>query len=34
VSTKTVQRRLHRALFLLAEALGDLRPDQPGDRSA
>lgn len=31
VSTKTVQRRLHRAVLLLAEALGDLRP---GDRVA
>jgi RNA polymerase sigma-70 factor (ECF subfamily) len=29
VGVRTVQRRLHRALFLLAEALGDLRPTPP-----
>ncbi|OWK45452.1 sigma-70 family RNA polymerase sigma factor [Fimbriiglobus ruber] len=29
VSAKTVQRRLNRALLLLTEALGDLRPDAP-----
>jgi RNA polymerase sigma-70 factor (ECF subfamily) len=29
VSTKTVQRRLNRAVMLLAEALSDLRPDAP-----
>lgn len=30
VSTKTVQRRLHRGLLLLAQRLEDLRPEQPG----
>jgi RNA polymerase sigma-70 factor (ECF subfamily) len=29
VSTKTVQRRLNRAVMLLAETLSDLRPDAP-----
>lgn len=29
VSEKTVQRRLNRGLLLLAERLGDLRPDDP-----
>jgi RNA polymerase sigma factor (sigma-70 family) len=28
VSTKTLQRRLNRALLILAEELDDLRPDQ------
>jgi RNA polymerase sigma-70 factor (ECF subfamily) len=31
VSVKTVQRRLNRARLLLAEQLGDLRPDAPGE---
>jgi RNA polymerase sigma-70 factor (ECF subfamily) len=30
-STKTVQRRLNRALMLLAEELDDLRPRDPTD---
>ena len=29
VCTKTVQRRLHRSMLLLAEALDDLRPQGP-----
>ena len=32
VSTKTVQRRLHRGLLALAEALGDLRPSERSPR--
>jgi RNA polymerase sigma-70 factor (ECF subfamily) len=28
LSTKTVQRRLNRGLFLLAQRLDDLRPDE------
>lgn len=34
LSPKTVQRRLHRALILLSEAVGDLRPEMPDSRSA
>jgi RNA polymerase sigma-70 factor (ECF subfamily) len=29
VSVKTIQRRLNRAVLLLAESLGDIRPDSP-----
>src|SRR5262249_14997094 len=29
VSTKTVQRRIHRGMLLLAQALDDLRPQEP-----
>ena len=34
VSTKTVQRRLNRALVLLSERLGDLRPAEPASGGA
>ena len=34
VSTKTVQRRLNRAVMLLAETLSDLRPDAPAQGQA
>jgi RNA polymerase sigma-70 factor (ECF subfamily) len=34
VSTKTVQRRLNRAVMLLAETLSDLRPDAPAHGQA
>lgn len=34
VATKTVQRRLNRALILLSEALDDLRPAPPAHRAA
>jgi RNA polymerase sigma-70 factor (ECF subfamily) len=34
ISTKTVQRRLNRGLLLLAEALADLRPENPPEGDA